>query len=290
MARNLDPTLLRAFIAVAETGGMTKAGRLLNLTQAAVSQQIKRLEELLGQRLFERDRREAVLTDGGDRLFPYARRVLELNDEVWGLMTSPDFQGEVKLGVPHDIVRPFTPPILRSFRQSWPKVRVLLICQTSRLLLTMLERGEIDMTLTTERHPGPHGEVLQSERLVWAGARGGCAHRRRPLPVSLGAPDCAFRRAAMDALAKAKIDWTVVCEDGNMVALYATLEADLSVSPILLSTLPEGLEPVPKEAALPELPNFAVNLYLPPAGANEVALELARHIRRQFATRFERVA
>ena len=290
MARNIDPGLLRAFIAVAETGGMTKAGRLLNLTQAAISQQIKRLEELFGQRLFERDRREAVLTVGGERLLPYARRLLELNDEVSGLMTSPDFHGEVRVGVPHDIVRPFMPPILRSFGQAWPRVRVLLVCGTSRMLLGSLERGEIDMSLTTERQPGPNGEMLLPEPLVWVGARGGRAPRKRPLPVALGAPDCAFRRAAMDALAKAHIDWTTVCEDGNMMALYAALEADLSVSPVLLSTIPEGLEPVASDAGLPELPSFAVNLYLPPASSNDIALELAHHIRQQFTARFERVA
>ena len=94
----------------------------------------------------------------------------------------------------------------------------------------------------------------------------------------------------MDALAKAEIDWTVVCEDGNMMALYAALDADLSVSPVLLSTIPEGLEPLGPECGLPELPRFAINLYLPPAGAKDIALELAAHIRQQFAARFERVA
>lgn len=290
MARNIDPTLLRAFLAVAETGGMTKAGRLLNLTQAAISQQIRRLEEQLDQRLFDRDRREAVLTAGGERLLPYARRLLELNDEVWSVMTAPELEEELRLGVPHDIVRPFTPPILRDFRQQWPSVRVLLVCETSRALRQMLERGEIDLTLTTEHQPGRNGEVLLPEPLVWVGAGGGRVHRKRPLPVALGAPDCAFRRAALDALAKADIDWTVICENGNMMALYAALEADLSVSPVLRSAVPEGLATLGAESGLPELPRFAINLYLPPAGARDNAVELADHIRRQFAARFERVA
>ncbi len=269
---------------------MTRAGRLLNLTQAAVSQQIKRLEELFGQRLFERNRREASLTSPGERLLPHARRILELNDEVWARMTSPEFQGEIRVGVPHDIVRPFMPPILRSFRQAWPSVRVILECNTSPRLREKLERGEIDMTLTTERAPGPHGETLLPERLVWVGARDGCAHLRRPLPVGLGDSTCAFRRAAMDALAKSEIDWTTVCEDGNMAALYAALEADLSVSPLLETTIPEGLERVGDEAGLPQLPRFGIQLYLPPAGAGEIAQEMARHIREQFSARFARAA
>ena len=85
---------------------MTSAARLVNLTQAAVSQQVKRLEETFGRQLFERDRRGLRLTPSGERLLVRARRLLALNDEVWALMTAPDFTGEVRLGVPHDVVGP----------------------------------------------------------------------------------------------------------------------------------------------------------------------------------------
>ena len=99
MPHNIDTSLLRAFVAAAETGGMTSAARLVNLTQAAVSQQVKRLEETFGRQLFERDRRGLRLTPSGERLLVRARRLLALNDEVWALMTAPDFTGEVRLGV-----------------------------------------------------------------------------------------------------------------------------------------------------------------------------------------------
>src|SRR3712207_7198538 len=107
MIRNLDTSLLRAFVAVAETAGMTSAANVLHLTQAAVSQQIKRLEEAFGCDLFERDRKGLRLTAAGERLLGRAKRMLAINHEIWAEMTTPDFSGEVRLGIPTDIVHAY---------------------------------------------------------------------------------------------------------------------------------------------------------------------------------------
>ena len=290
MPHNVDTPLLRAFVAVAETGGMTSAARLLNLTQAAVSQQVKRLEDTFGRRLFERDRRGLRLTPSGERLLARARRLLELNDELWAAMTAPDFRGEVRLGVPHDIVGAYMPPVLRSFDQAWPGVRVSLECATSPVLLRALDRGEIDLTLTTEQACGPHGERLLPDRLVGLGARGGRAHARDPLPVSIGDASCAFRPAILAALAGVGRDRRPGCEVGPKQPLIATGEAHHAGAALLASTVPDNLEILEAGSGLPPLPMFHINLYLPKAGASEVALELARHVRQQFAARYRRAA
>jgi DNA-binding transcriptional LysR family regulator len=290
MPRNIDTSLLRAFVAAAETGGMTSAARLVNLTQAAVSQQVKRLEETFGRQLFERDRRGLRLTPSGERLLVRARRLLALNDEVWALMTAPDFKGEVRLGVPHDIVGPYMPPVLKSFDQAWPGVRVSLDCRTSVNLLRALERREVDLILTTERGCPSHGETLLPDALVWVGAREGRAYQRDPLPVSIGGEDCAFRPCAIEALNHAGRDWRPVCEISNMLAECAAVEADLAVVPLLASTVPDTLKILGAGDGLPPLPMFQINLYLPKVGASEVAIELARHIRAQFAARYRRAA
>ncbi len=175
MPHNLDTALLRAFVTVAETGGMTKAAAILHLTQAAVSQQVKRLEESLGCPLFSRDRGRMSLTQAGERLLARAQRMLALNDEIWTTMTAPEFEGEVRLGVPHDIVGPFLAPILRAFGRDWPRVRVTLETTTSRLLREALARNELDLCLTTELDCGEGGEVLFSDALLWVGAVGGTA-------------------------------------------------------------------------------------------------------------------
>ena len=112
--RNIDTQLLRTFATVAETGNMTQASRVLNLTQGAVSQHIKRLEEQLGSALFLRERSGLVLTEAGSRV----RQLLTLNDELWHDMTTPRFAGRVRLGVPIDLISGRLPSILRLFAQA----------------------------------------------------------------------------------------------------------------------------------------------------------------------------
>ena len=283
MHRDIDTALLRAFVAVVETGSVTGAAALLNLTQAAVSQQLKRLEELFGTLLFERHHRRLALRPDGERLLAHAHKLIALNDEVWGAMSAPAYEGEVRLGVPHDIVGPYLPPILRRFDQAWPRVRVSLKCTTTAQLLELLRKGDIDLTLTTEQRAG--GTTLLEDELVWAGAVNGSASGRDPLPVSLGDDKCAFRPAVLKALRAAGRDWRPVCEVSSMEPLLASIEADLAIAPLLRTTIPHYLQPIDRDRRLPRLPKFFINLYLPPARQSEIALELARHIAQEFEAR-----
>lgn len=283
MIRNIDPALLRAFVTVAEAGGMTAAAKLLNLTQAAVSQQIKRLEDMFDSPLFDRDGRSLIMTNAGEQLLPKARRLLELNDELWHLMVTTAFEGEVRLGVPHDIVAPFIPSILRQFGRSWPKVRVSLTTGTSPNLLKMLSDGDIDLTLTTELQPGKGSEILKEEPLVWAGALDGRAHLQEPRPIALGDKTCAFRMVALNALEKSGLEWRNVCETSNMESLLAIVDADLGVVPLLTSSVPDGFHVLSGADGMPELPLFSIALYGPPGGYSDLGAELAAHIRRGFA-------
>lgn len=290
MAQHIDPALLRAFVAVCDNGGMTSAGRQLHLTQAAVSQQIKRLEEQFQIEFFSRRQRKLVLTAEGERLRAYARRVLALNDEVWGAMTSPQIQGAVTLGVPYDIVGPFMPPILRDFSRAWPSVEVRLVCEGSQILLNKLRKGEIDIALTTERTTGVGGEILMVDRLVWVGAKEGTAHQLNPLPISLGSDTCTFQSSATAALAEVERDWRFICSTSDMSALCATIEADLAVAPLLLQTVPHGMVALSEEDGLPSLPDFSINLYMNRGSATDTAEELARYIRQDFALRYPQAA
>jgi len=279
MARNLDVSLLRAFVAVVDAGGMTAASGVLSLTQAAVSQQIKRLEETFGEELITRDRRGMRLTGAGERLFGRAKRLLALNDEIWTEMTTPVYEGEVRLGIPYDIVTTYLPMFLKGFAQAYPKVNVTLECMSSARLLDMLNSGRIDLTLTTELTCGPDGESLSVDRLVWVGARGGEAAWQRPLPVSIGCSDCAWRDPVRKALDDAGIEWRAVSDITNMDAQVAMTAADIAVTTLLASSVPGDLEVLGNEAGLPKLPNYSINLYLPKSGGSEVARELARYIR-----------
>lgn len=290
MARNLDVSLLRAFVAVVDAGGMTAAAGVLNLTQAAVSQQIKRLEELIGEEIITRDRRGMKLTGAGERLFGRAKRLLALNDEIWTEMTTPEFEGEVRLGIPSDIITTYLPTFLKGFARCYPQVQISLQSGSSARLRAELSSGKVDVVLATELACDPEGENLVMDRLVWVGARGGEAVRQRPLPVSIGCSDCAFRAPIREALQKAGIEWRSASEVTNTSAQVATVAADIAVMAWMASTVPEGLEVLGRDSGLPMLPPFTVNLYLPRDGGDHIVQELARHIREAVIDRRRLVA
>ena len=286
MFRDIDISLLRAFVAVVETGSVTGAARLLNRTQAAVSQQIKRLEELFGAELFQREHKRITLAPDGERLLTQARRLLSLNDETWGMMTTPNYCGEVRMGMPHDLIAFYMPSILRRFNAAWPQVRVSIENRNSNDLLEMLDAGELDVALTTDNASPRPCETLYTDQLVWVGARKGKAHLERPLPIAIGGRQCRFRPCALDALRNAGMDWRMVIEVANQEAMVATVTAGIAVTPLLRDSVPDHLAVVPGDAKLPPLPSFDINLHLPLTGADELAEELARHVRADFAARY----
>jgi DNA-binding transcriptional LysR family regulator len=181
MIRNIDVSVARAFLGVVETGSVTLAARQLNLTQGAISQQIRRLEELSIGRLFVRAGRRVVLTAEGQRLVPTAKQFLAANDKLLAALCQPVFQGEVRFGAPYDIIGSYAPPILRRFSTAFPSIRVSLICRDTIVLLDELKSGRIDIALTTELGSGKGGETLRSDRLVWTGVRDGLATVRARL-------------------------------------------------------------------------------------------------------------
>ena len=292
--RNLDTSLLRAFLVVADTGSMTTAAVTLHLTQAAVSQQIKRLEETFDCQLFARDRRGLKLTNAGERLLGKAKRMLALNDDIWSDMVTPTFQGQVTLGIPYDLVDAFLPPILKSFASAYPQVEIALTCLNSPRLLDHLAAGDVDLAVVEEPlapHAGSsQGECLSTDRLVWIGAKHGEARLRRPLPVSFCSESCAFRAPMLESLQNSGLRWRTVSERGNLEVVSATVKTDLAVSALLASTLPPDVDVLGAETGLPELPRFAINLHLPPAGSSVAALGLAEHLREGFLGRQRKAA
>jgi DNA-binding transcriptional LysR family regulator len=286
MLRNIDISLLRTFVAVADTASMTAAANALHLTQGAISQQMKRLEEALDCTLFERDRRGVTLTDAGERLFGKAKRLLALNDEIWAEMTTPAFTGEVRLGVPYDLVGTLLPPVLKAYTQAYPQVEIALICSSSQELAEALAAGEADLAVIEEPVGRSNAECLGIERLVWVGSRGGEAYLKRPLPISIVSDTCAFRQVIFATLTDRGVPWRTMFENGNIEATSVAVRTDLAVTASLASTVAPDLEILTSESGLPELPSFAINLHLPVSGVSEIARGLARHIREGFLGRY----
>jgi DNA-binding transcriptional LysR family regulator len=261
MPRNFDLTALRSFVTVAEAGGVTRAAGQLNLTQSAVSMQLKRLEESLGRPLLDRSGRGIALTPEGEQLLGYGRRMVALNDEAWGRMTNQAFEGEINFGAPHDVIYPHVPRVVQRFAAEYPRVRVRLHSHYTVDLKEMLQRGEMDLILTTEAEAGAGGETLTREALVWAGAQGGQAWRARPVRFA-SVSRCLFKRPAIEALEAAGIPWELVVDSVSFSAVEASVAADLGIFVHLRGSVPGACEEIRHGGALPELPEYQVNMYL----------------------------
>ena len=261
MARNLDITSLRSFVAVADSGGVTKAAGYLHLTQSAVSMQLKRLEEALDVSLLDRSNRSVSLTAQGEQLLSYARRMLALNDEVYTRLTAKEYEGEIVLGVPHDIIYPYIPPILRTFAADFPRVKMRMVSAPTTRLREMFGRGECDVILTTEEHPGPGGEALVTLPLVWIGAVDGTAWKQRPLPVAF-CKNCIFRSGVLKRLDEAEFVWDMVVDSDLDNAVEAVVSADLAVHAAIKGVYPRQTGPVAHDGVLPDPGQTRIVLYL----------------------------
>ncbi len=283
MARTLDLTALRSFVAVADAGGVTRAAGFLNLTQSAVSMQIKRLEEGLGLMLFARAARKLALTAEGEQLLAYARRMLVLNDEALARLTHDDFEGEIRLGVPHDIVYPAMPGILKGLAARYPRMRINLVSSFTVLMKEQFGRGELDVIITTEESPGPGGEALSRRALIWVGAEGGLAWQRRP--IRLGFKEtCIFRPSAQAALDAAGIPWEIAFNGENQQVIEAMVAADLAVSARLEDGMPPGTVPVDTRGALPDLGSVSICLYRAPTLTGQPAADLLSELRMAYGS------
>ena len=280
--RNLDMTALRSFAAVAETGGVTKASGFLHLTQSAVSMQIKRLEEGLGLKLLDRSGRGVALTPAGEQLLAYARRMVALNDEVYAKLTEDGYEGELTLGVPHDIVYPAIPQVLKRMGAEFPRMRVNLVSSYTRRLKSLFERGSCDLILTTEPEPPAGGETLARLPLVWIGAPGGSAWRQRPLRLAFEA-NCIFRGGVQERLDAAGISWEMAVVSDSTRTVEASVSADLAVHAIIEGMEPPYVERIEHGGALPELERQRINLYAPRGAAGLPSEALRRFLREAYA-------
>lgn len=278
----LELDVLRTFVAIAETGSFTLAAAAVYRTPSAVSMQIKKLEEVLGRTLFSRDARSVSLTQDGEVLMGYARRLLAVNREAVAKFIVPEISGVVRLGSPDDYGERVLPNVLKRFAQSHPSVAVdVIIDQTVNLRRRMNER-QLDITLFTVcRNIPAEAEVLLTEPIVWGGARGGSAHLREPLPVSLWEEGCVWRADALEALGREGRDYRIAYMSAHTAGQRAAIKADLAVAPLPKSFIGEDVVALGPKEGLPQLSNYNLAMIVAPDASAPVRAA-ADHIRATF--------
>lgn len=248
----LDSDLLRSFLAVAQAGSVSGgAGRLLR-TQSAVSVQLQKLEEIVGQRLFDRHGRGVSLTVHGDQLLPVARRVVEMLDQTVVGMRGGETRGEIRFGIPEEYSDTLLPPTLSGFAQERPGARILLRCGSSAEFPAALARGELDLALHTPETVAATDTVVHREAAVWAGSAFHEAERRRPLPVALFDRACWWRERCLDLLRETGTDYEIVCTSESVAGIRAAISAGVAIGVLPQSALTDRVRRL-SGAGLPHL-------------------------------------
>lgn len=227
----LDLELLRSFVAVVEAGGFTRAGERVHRTQSTVSQQIKRLEEDVGQVLLHRDGKEVRPTEAGERLLSYARRLLTLAEEARDVLGQPDGEGAIRLGIPEDFAAYRLAKLLGTFSRSHPSLRLDVRADQSKNLARDIDRGELDLALF-KREAGAKGAIaVWPERVHWVTSKSHPIDVHAPSVPLIGFPTgCLYRAGAIHALESAGRAWHMSYSSSSLAGIQAAVAAGMGLS------------------------------------------------------------
>jgi DNA-binding transcriptional LysR family regulator len=278
MTALIDIEQLRTFIAIAETGSFTRAADVVHKTQSAVSMQMKRLEERLGCPIFARDGRASKLTEDGERLLDYARRIVKLNVEALAAFSDAELTGRVRLGVPDDYADRYLPEIMARFSRAYPGAELTVTCEPTIDLFQRIEANELDLAIVTDCESTRASESFRRERLLWVTSSRHPTHLEEPLPLALGRPTCGWRRAAIECLQSIGRPYRVLYSSANAGAVAAAVLSGLAVSVFPESGLRTGMRVLNPADGFPELPSCRVGLVRSPHERSPLAEALAEHI------------
>jgi DNA-binding transcriptional LysR family regulator len=274
----LDLELLRSFVSVVDAGGFTRAGERVHRTQSTVSQQIKRLEEDVGQPLLNRSGKDVTPTEAGERLLSYARRLLSLAEEARDVMARPGSEGAVRLGIPEDFAAYRLTQLLAAFSRSHPGLRLDVRADQSVYLRRDLERGELDLALLKRGANEKGGIASWPERVHWVTSKSHPIDPKISSVPLIGFPaGCLYRTGAIHAIESAGRPWHMAYTSSSLAGIQAAVAAGLGLSILSemsiqsdhrMLTAREGFAPIDKtEVALVASPD-----------ASPATLRLADHL------------
>jgi DNA-binding transcriptional LysR family regulator len=256
----LDTEQLRTLVAIAETGNFTRAAEEVNKTQSAVSMQMKRLEEIVGRPLFLKDGRQSRLTEAGNELVDYGRRILQLNAEAMSHFQGPQIGGSVRLGTPDDYAERILPTILTRFARTHPRVEVTVNCAATPLLLESLATHEIDLAIITRTKSMPKARVFRRERALWIASDHHNVWQEKVVPLAVGKRECEWRQAACAALDAVNRPFRIAYSSWDFSALCAAVLSGLAVGISPESGVKQNMRILGPEEGFPDLPQCDVTV------------------------------
>ncbi|KPV93775.1 HTH-type transcriptional regulator CynR [Pseudoalteromonas sp. P1-9] len=257
--KNIPTDSLRTLITVVEVGGFAKAGELLGLSQPAVSLQIKRLEELLGNKLFKKQGQRQVLNQHGEILMPLAKQLLQVNDTILQTFSSEVLAGKVRLGIPSEFAATVLPAIIGDFVSLYPDIALEVKSELSKKLRHSDNREQYDLILALLEGPEQSKyPIFMDDELVWVGD----VNKINTEVVNLIAAEegCIYRRRAIEALEKAGLKWRIVYTNADLAGISAALKENLGITVLAKHTVPNDLNWAKSTSQLPELGEVGISL------------------------------
>ena len=270
--KDLQTDWLKCFVAVVDAGSLTAAGPELHRSQSAVSIQLKKLEAAVGCRLLERGARQLQLTDEGQTLLGYARRMLDLQAEAQAALQGEPLSGLVRLGVPDDYASRYMTPVLKRFAPRHGGVEIQLDCEQSTSLIPRVASGDLDLALVSRDH-ARRGTLLFHEPMVWVGSPQFDIWKRTPLPIAVYEPESLGRRSALQSLAVQGRPYKVVYNSSSLAGQIAAVESGLAVAVVTQCSAPAHLQILGAEHGLGPLAPMEVAVYRSPASKHAKAVD-----------------
>lgn len=285
MAVHLDSDLLRTFVAVAETGNFTRAAVQVNRTQSAVSMQIKRLEDMVGDMLFARGSRGVGLTARGSELLSNARRIVSLLDETAASMTAPPLDGPVRIGIPEEYGQSMLSRALAAFSKRHPKVEITARYAHSAAQVAAIEAGELDLAIVFEWQDFSQGEVLMRDPTVWVTSDLHRLHEETPVPIAIYQNMGWCRDFAIRLLEERGLPYRIAFTSDTSGGLRLAVTSGLAIAPISRSNIPPGCRELTTADGFGDIDASNVVLHRNPQTSSEAIDSMAEAIREAFFAR-----
>ncbi len=263
MINDLSIDQLRSFVTIAETGNYTRAAERLYRTQPALSLQIKRLEERLGTRLFQRNGRQTTVTEAGQVLLTYARRILNLNEEALARLSIVEAEGAVRVGVLEEVTLGPLVELLTKFGRLCTKIQVELQVATSSELAERITADKLCLAVANSAYTSEAVLPLWQERHIWAASASLSIGEEDSLPLVMCPVEhpCSIRDRALEALDQRGRRWHVVFSSLSLVAEQAAVRAGLGIGMLAQSAVMPDMRLLGPEDGLPPLPSAEIALY-----------------------------
>jgi DNA-binding transcriptional LysR family regulator len=279
MSPQLDIDLLRNFAAIAEAGVMGRAAERVGRTQAALSQQVKRLESAVQQTLLIRTGRGITLTIHGERLLLHAQKILRTHDEAVAELLGLSLSGSLRFGCPDDYARVFLPPLLQTFAKQHPQVFVEVVCAPTPRLMEKLNGHMLDIAIVSLPDSSQRDQVLRREPFVWVGVNGSDAFKREPLQLALSDLDTLDHQAATSQLERIGRKYRIAYASGSMTGLTAVVRSGQAITVLTRVAVPPDLEILPPSSGLPELPAVGISIRTEQHNTSRLLRSFEEHVR-----------